>query len=170
MILLTLSWRGPLPYRSQSIDLQSKSMDWFLYNNGLSHERVKLFLNLSVLSWCIKGTYNFYWLKKKCLIQFEYDIDIPNCFRNTQDIENDALASNLSTSSLHFMQIWQELIHAKAPELKSGLFRFTKIRSREKKIISWKIEKWVFWEFCQKSQAEMQVNSSLSIFCCFYHE
>ena len=31
---LTLSWRGPLSYRNQSIDLQSKSMDWFLYVNG----------------------------------------------------------------------------------------------------------------------------------------
>ena len=39
--LLTLSWRRPLSYRNQSIDLQSKSMDWFLYGNGLRHERVK---------------------------------------------------------------------------------------------------------------------------------
>ena len=62
MILLTLSWRGPLPYRNQSTDLQRKSMDWFLYDNGLRHERVKLFLNLSALSWCIKGTNIFYWL------------------------------------------------------------------------------------------------------------
>ena len=31
----------PLSYRSQPIDLQSKSMDWFLYDNGLRHERVK---------------------------------------------------------------------------------------------------------------------------------
>ena len=38
---LTLSWRGPLSYINQSIDLQSKSMDWFLCNNGLGHERVK---------------------------------------------------------------------------------------------------------------------------------
>ena len=37
---LTLSWRGPLSYRNQSIDLQSKSMDWFLYDNDLRHERV----------------------------------------------------------------------------------------------------------------------------------
>ena len=36
-ILLTLSWRRPLSYRNQS-----KSMDWFLYDNGLRHERVKL--------------------------------------------------------------------------------------------------------------------------------
>ena len=40
---LTLLWQGPLPfsYRNQSIDLQSKSMDWFLYDNSLRHERVK---------------------------------------------------------------------------------------------------------------------------------
>ena len=39
---LTLSWWRPLSYRNQSIDLQSNSMEWFLYNNGLRHERVKL--------------------------------------------------------------------------------------------------------------------------------
>ena len=37
---LTFSRRRPLSYRNQSIDLQSKSMDWFLYDNGLRHERV----------------------------------------------------------------------------------------------------------------------------------
>ena len=31
----------PLSYRKQSIDLQSKSMNWLLYDNGLRHERVK---------------------------------------------------------------------------------------------------------------------------------
>ena len=40
LAILTLSWRRPLSYRNQSIDLQSKSMDWFLYDNGLRHERV----------------------------------------------------------------------------------------------------------------------------------
>ena len=39
---LTLSRRRPLSNRNQSIDLQSKSMDWFLYDNSLRHERVKL--------------------------------------------------------------------------------------------------------------------------------
>ena len=39
---LTFSWRRPLLYRNQSIDLGSKSMDWFLYDNGLRHEGVKL--------------------------------------------------------------------------------------------------------------------------------
>ena len=38
---LALSWRGPLSYRNLSIDLQSKLMDWFLYDNGFGHERVK---------------------------------------------------------------------------------------------------------------------------------
>ena len=38
---LTLSWRRPLSYRNQSIDLLWKSVDWFLYDNGLRHERVK---------------------------------------------------------------------------------------------------------------------------------
>ena len=38
---LTLSWRRPLSYRNQSINLLCKSMDWFLYDNGLRHEKVK---------------------------------------------------------------------------------------------------------------------------------
>ena len=41
-IRLTLSWRRSLSYRNQSIDLRSKSMEWFLYDNGLCHERVNL--------------------------------------------------------------------------------------------------------------------------------
>ena len=41
--VLTLSWRRPLWYRNESIeDLQSKSMDCFLYDNGLRHKRGKL--------------------------------------------------------------------------------------------------------------------------------
>ena len=41
---LILSWRRSLSYRNQSIDLRSKSMDWFLYDDGLRHERFKLIL------------------------------------------------------------------------------------------------------------------------------
>ena len=37
---LTLSWQSSLSYRNQFTDLQSKSMDWFLYDRGLRHERV----------------------------------------------------------------------------------------------------------------------------------
>ena len=39
--ILTLLWRRPLLYRKQSIGFQSESMDWFLYNRELRHERVK---------------------------------------------------------------------------------------------------------------------------------
>ena len=39
---LNLSWRRPLSYRHQSIDLLRRSMDWFLYDNGLRHERVDM--------------------------------------------------------------------------------------------------------------------------------
>ena len=37
---LTLSWRRSISYRNQSIDLRSKSMDSFLYDISLRHERV----------------------------------------------------------------------------------------------------------------------------------
>ena len=38
---LTLSWRRSLSYRNRSIDLQIKSMDWFLYDRNLCRERAK---------------------------------------------------------------------------------------------------------------------------------
>ena len=38
-------WRRPL-YKNQSIDLLCKSMDWFLYDNSLRHERVQIFFLL----------------------------------------------------------------------------------------------------------------------------
>ena len=41
-LCLTLSWRRPFSYRNQSIDLLCKSMDWFLYDNSLRHERLKV--------------------------------------------------------------------------------------------------------------------------------
>ena len=37
---LILSRRRSLSYRNHSIDLQSKSMDWCLYDSDLRHERV----------------------------------------------------------------------------------------------------------------------------------
>ena len=46
---LTLSCRRPLSYRNQSIDLQSKSMKWFLYENGLRHERVNLLDSFAII-------------------------------------------------------------------------------------------------------------------------
>ena len=41
---LTLSRRRSLSYRNQSINLLRKSMDWFLYDKGLRHERVNIML------------------------------------------------------------------------------------------------------------------------------
>ena len=47
---LNLSWRRPLSYRNQSIDLLRKSLDWFLCDHGLRHERVKkkIFINCNM--------------------------------------------------------------------------------------------------------------------------
>ena len=47
---LILSWRRPLSYSNQSIDLLYKSMDWFLYDNDLVHERVKCRINWKKLN------------------------------------------------------------------------------------------------------------------------
>ena len=38
---LTLSWWRSLSHRNQAIDLKSKSVDWFLQDRDLRHERVK---------------------------------------------------------------------------------------------------------------------------------
>ena len=46
---LTLSWWRPLSYRNQSIDLLCKSMDWFLYDNGLRHERFNTLIHFMPL-------------------------------------------------------------------------------------------------------------------------
>ena len=47
---LTFSIQRPLSYRNQSIDLGSKSMGWFLYDNGLGLGRVKaLHMYISVI-------------------------------------------------------------------------------------------------------------------------
>ena len=55
---VTLSWRWSLSYRNQSIALLCKFVlqinDWFLYDNGPCHERLKTDRTQSVLknSWC----------------------------------------------------------------------------------------------------------------------
>ena len=47
---LTLSWRRPLSCRNQSIDLLGKSMDWFLFDNDLRHERVNQFFSFGMVA------------------------------------------------------------------------------------------------------------------------
>ena len=44
--VLTLSWKRLLSYRNHSIDLQSKLMDWFLYDRGLQHKELKVILKV----------------------------------------------------------------------------------------------------------------------------
>ena len=52
--ILTLSWQRLLSYRNRSIDLQSKLMDWSLYDKGLCHERIKMgFLITLCQTWLI---------------------------------------------------------------------------------------------------------------------
>ena len=46
---LTLSWRRPISYRNPSIDVLCKSMDWFLYDIGLRHERVKIWAKIFII-------------------------------------------------------------------------------------------------------------------------
>ena len=57
---LTLSWRRPLSYRNQPIDLLCKSMNWFLYDNGLCHERVNVMHHL-FRWWFYFNILVFYW-------------------------------------------------------------------------------------------------------------
>ena len=47
---LTLSWWRSLSNRNQSIDLQSKSMNWFLYDRDLRHEKVNIIFGTKVLT------------------------------------------------------------------------------------------------------------------------
>ena len=61
-VFFTLSWQSSLSYRIQSIDLQSKSMDWFLYNGDLRHERVT----------CLSDSFAVLWKP--------YQKELHNCF------------------------------------------------------------------------------------------
>ena len=86
---LTLSWRRPLSYRNQSIDLLRKSMDWFLHDNGPRHERVKTGTTAS----------RFKWPKVKKLFTL----------RNCLPTENVFL-KNVNTLAIIFVQVrWVKL-------------------------------------------------------------
>ena len=54
VFLLTLSWTSSLSYRNQTFDLLCKSMDWFLYDRELVHERVKRTFFDSLCKWLFK--------------------------------------------------------------------------------------------------------------------
>ena len=52
--VLNFSWQRSLSYRNQSNDFYSKSMDWFLYDRYLRHERGKdvrrVYSNISIVN------------------------------------------------------------------------------------------------------------------------
>ena len=54
---LTLSWRKALSYKKKSIDLLCKSVDWFLYDRELRHERVKNNYLTLFLTWDFSKTF-----------------------------------------------------------------------------------------------------------------
>ena len=49
---VTLSWRTSLSYRNQSIDFQTKSMDWFIHDKDFRYERVKCQNHLKLMYKC----------------------------------------------------------------------------------------------------------------------
>ena len=61
-------------YRNQSIDLQSKSMDWFLFDKDLRRERVKVCLR--ILRQSMKGLNYLHWQYNKILLLLEIQIII----------------------------------------------------------------------------------------------
>ena len=54
-VLLTLLWRTSRSYRNQSIDLLCKSIDRFLYDRDLRHDRVKNGINYINLRFIYKN-------------------------------------------------------------------------------------------------------------------
>ena len=67
---LILSWRRSLSYRYQSNDLQRKSMNWFLYDKDIRHERTKEDKGWGGCSLKI-GDENMRWL----LLQYSKSVD-----------------------------------------------------------------------------------------------
>ena len=64
---LILLRRRPLSYRNQSIDLRSKSVDWFLYDNGLRLERVNI-SGIYYKNAHIRKEHTLYLMKNKYLL------------------------------------------------------------------------------------------------------
>ena len=79
LVSLTLSGRRPISYRKQSIDLLRKSMDLFLHDIGLRHERVnakwksfvtyKLILFLTIIKQFYKNYYFYHFQRSVGLVK-----------------------------------------------------------------------------------------------------
>ena len=97
ILILTLSWRRQLSYRNESIGLQSKSMDWFLYDNGLCHMRVDdCFWFLSLISTIHD---------QKELVQFNPLHANPTKWSNTLKQFVSKLPTNCLSVFDHFMKL-----------------------------------------------------------------
>ena len=83
-LLLTLSWRRLLSYRNQSIDLLGKSMDWFLYDKDLRHERMKKNIESNIFF----EVQNYYFVFESVLIFFFKWSYSQRCFDVAQRCEN----------------------------------------------------------------------------------
>ena len=71
----TLSWRRSLSYKTQSTDLQNKSMDWFLYDRDLRHEKIKrqlwnYKLNQTFQIRIIHCSNKYLWKNEKYVLQY----------------------------------------------------------------------------------------------------
>ena len=56
-LVLTLPWQVSLSYRNQSIDLQNKSVDWFIDDRILRHEKVNAQSRNEI--WAFKVIYDY---------------------------------------------------------------------------------------------------------------
>ena len=104
---LAFSWRRSQSYRDWSIDLQSKSMDWFLYDWDLRHDRVKeklLSRKRFLLKWKkalktslkLKNTFlDWIWLQfNKTITYFQTRAPFIQTKIGFQSIESQQLAEN----------------------------------------------------------------------------
>ena len=132
-----LSWRRSLSYTNQSIDLQSKSMDWFLYDNGLCHERVKC--NFKLL---ITTSIEIQFKKRKFKNYFHVTDDMV-CFNRPYSFKffKGWLPLNLTWFILEYFVSIDHLILL--------LFGLVFIRTSLTQVIYKKL----FWKILQNSQA-----------------
>ena len=99
---LTFSWRRFLSYRNQSTDLLYKSIDWFLYDRDICHERVKSEIRNSVTLFsatlnsatCGSATSN-----RRTLIKCDVNSAILNIVQHLVSSTVNSAASNSATLS-----------------------------------------------------------------------
>ena len=103
--LLTLLWQRSLSFTNQSIDFFYKSMDWFLYDNDLRHERVKQifppFFSGTLPSIELNGIIDTTWVYKSAACIFRNSPQASSQVKGYMHVpcfENLPLKSNLTSS------------------------------------------------------------------------